>query len=183
LAKKKTIFEATPETGCNFAWYYLLSFVAFAGFLYKLNQADGTILTLGGLLGVSLASCRRASTLYSIFKFPYLSKVNLHKDGKTIDLIIRQRAQLNLVENVGIPDFKLHRGDFNFTPNVPETDDPDAEAPGKLSELRRSGIANDSWLASYGEKKLVFVPHSHTGSHSILASIFNGQPLPQKLLQ
>jgi len=53
---------------------------------------------------------------------PYLKEVQLRKDGKTVDLVIRSDMKNSTLSGVAISDIKLIKGEREFPLDINEKD-------------------------------------------------------------
>lgn len=179
INERKLIFEAQADRA-NPIIYQALASLFGLYFLYKLYRGDATNTTLVGSLAVSAFLFGRARTSAARNSLDYLVQMNIHRDGKNVDLFIKRRNnQISKIEGVPINDFKLHRGEYDF--QVAETElskliaENNAGRTGlRLSDMRRVGVARSCWVATYGQD-LVFVPMNYQGNSAILNNVFKGR--------
>jgi len=175
---QKPIFEAAASR-VNVSWFRALSYLATGYLLYKLYQGDATTLSLIGLVAVSGFCFYKTHTGNLRNSLNYLVQMNINKNGQSLDLFVKNgQNKITKIEGVPVRDFKLHRGDYEFTFENSRKESSLAKfgATGskvKLSQIRKFGIATDAWVATYG-KEVVFVPHNYQGNGPILEQIFNG---------
>jgi hypothetical protein len=179
INERKLIFEAQADRA-NPIIYQVLGGLFGAYFLYKLYRGDATNTALVGSLAVSAFLFGRARVSAARNQLDYLVQMNIHRDGRNVDLFIqRANNQISKIEGVPISDFKLHKGDYEFQVQETELSRLVAEnnlgKPGlKLSDMRRIGAGRGSWVATYGQD-LVFVPMDYQGNSAILNSVFKGR--------
>jgi len=105
---------------------------------------------LSVLTAVALKFQKRAEIRNSL---NYLTRINLHKDGKLIDLTLRNGNGVRVLENVAVEKFKLAK---TFEENA-------------FSKARLG--TNDAYFAYLGQEE-VLVPFKHEGHLEVLNRLF-----------
>lgn len=178
---RKLVFEAQADRG-NTLLYGTLGTLLSAYLVYKLYQGDAKNTSLVALFAASAFCIRRYKVNSLRNSFDYLVQLNVHRDGRNLDLYIQKPSnQITKIEGVPISDFKVHRSDYSF--DLPENDvsstiDAALETTQRvrLSDFRKLGVGRTSWVATYGQD-VVFVPTQYKGNVSIVNSLLKGKEL------
>jgi len=180
---RKLVFEAKPDRA-NAYIYGALGSLFGAYLLYKIYQGDATNASLLAIFAASsfCFSRHRINTIRN--SFDYLVQMNVHRDGRTLDLFIqRTNNQIAKIEGVPVSDFKVHRSDYQF--DFPENGISRAIAQGglgrstsgvRLSDMRKYGLGRNAWVGTYGQD-IVLVPMDYLGNSAVLNNVFKGKDL------
>jgi len=173
---KKIILEASVEKKSVICWSAFAGLFG-AAFIYYLWQGDAHASTLVLLPILALGCSYRANMNKAKNALDYLVQINIHKDGKNVDLFLQKPCKpITKVEGVPISDFKVHRGNCK----IPDMDvtfpQQKLKAPEdySLSHMRYFGVGSESYFATYG-KRSAHIPFDYQGNSSVIQKVFQGK--------
>jgi len=171
------IFQADLPKNKALLWNSV-GVLASVDFLYTLIQQESTITTLlaTGALAYYGLNCGIQLARQSFVD--RLVSVDLHRDGKYVDLVIQGRSGHKNVTDLPIEKFKLHaqfKGIEVKGGNIKDL----ASLIGVKSEitpqdLQNSGLTDVGLFATYNEN-YVFIPQVHQANHSHIGNLFTGK--------
>lgn len=180
---RKLIYEAQPDKANHYI-YTILAGLAGSYLLYKLWQGDATNASLIAIFAVTAISFRQAKIHLARNSLDYLVQMNLHRDGRTLDLFIKRGTnKIDKIEGVPVSEFRIHRNDYTF--NLPSTElhtllveNKIVKPAVRISDVRSIGIGRGSWVGTYGDN-VVLVPMNYSGNKAVLDNLFKGRNLEQ----
>jgi len=111
INNKKTIYEAEYE----YSKYLLLGaattglgLLLLSNLYYGDAHYSSLVLLSAATVGTGLLTRRNLAKN----SLKYVTQINLHKDGKTIDLLVNDGQGVYNIENVLISNFNLHKRDL-----------------------------------------------------------------------